>query len=626
MRIGNVLWGRPLASNEEDQQKVGVVEGVPILGLDALASAAYGPEAALSMLIPLGVAGATFALPVMGVIMAALAILYFSYRQTQNAYPGGGGSYTVAKENLGTTASLLAAASLLIDYVLVVAVGISAGVGALVSAVPALHPYIVWLCVGLLVLITVVNLRGVRESALTFAVPTYGFILLLVVTIAWGVTKTVMAGGRPLPVEPIPFAPAATGSVSLWLLVRSFANGCTAMTGVEAVSNGMMVFREPRVKNAQRTLTVIIAVLVLLLAGIAYLASAYGILAMPAEAAGYQSVVSQLVGAVSGRGAFYYVTIGFVLAVLALSAQTGFADFPRLCRLLAVDDFLPHAFAARGRRLVYSGGIVVLALMSATLLVAFKGLTEGLIPLFAVGAFSAFTLSQAGMVLHWQKLRTGRWRLSLAISLVGCVSTAVALVVILAAKFREGAWIVTLLVPVLLVLFQGTKRHYGKVAHATHSERAITTTKTRAPIVIVPVQRWSSISQRALSFAVQLGGDVTAVHISHDTSATSQLKEDWSRYVEQPMTGSELKEPCLVILRSPYRHVLGPILDFIRETRLAMPDRELAVVIPELVETRWWQHLLHNQRALALKAALLFGGDNRTVVINIPWYADRVTR
>lgn len=620
MSLTNWLWGRPLASREEEHQKVGVAEGIPILGLDGLASAAYGPEAALAMLIPLGVAGVAYALPVTGVIVAALIILYFSYRQTQAAYPSGGGSYTVAKTNLGTTAGLLAAASLMLDYVLVVAVGISAGVGALVSAVPALHPYMVWLCLGILALITIVNLRGVRESGVVFALPTYGFIVLMLITIGWGVSKSIMAGGKPIPVEPIPFAPEATASVGLWLLMRAFANGCTAMTGVEAVSNGMMVFKEPRVRTAQRTLTLIIAVLILLLTGIAYLASAYGILAMPAESTGYQSVISQLVAAVAGRGLFYYVTIGFVLAVLALSAQTGFADFPRLCRLLAIDDFLPHSFATRGRRLVYSGGIVVLAVMAAILLIVFKGLTEGLIPLFAVGAFSAFTLSQAGMIVHWRRERTGHWKLSLAVNLVGCIATIIALAVILVAKFAEGAWIVALLVPLLLALFKGVQRHYRSVAIATRCARPFSVAETKPPAVILPIQRWSTISERALSFAVQLSSDVTAIHISHDEASTAQLKEDWMRFIEEPLAQSAIRTPSLLIVPSPYRHVLSPMLEYIWEMRRVKSGRDLAIIIPELVETRWWEHLLHNQRALALKAALLFSGDNRTMVISVPWY------
>ncbi|MBC7529802.1 MAG: APC family permease, partial [Chthonomonadaceae bacterium] len=384
------ILGKPLATHEEEGQRVGVFAGIPMLGLDALASSAYGPEAALTLLIPLGAMSFNYITPIIGVILVLLIILYFSYRQTIAAYPDGGGSYTVAKENLGTKAGLLAAASLLLDYVLTVAVGISAGVGALVSAVPFFHSYTLSLCLLILVLIAVINLRGVRESGLAFALPTYVFIVSLFAVLIIGLYKTLVSGGHPVPLHALPLVPPATVGVTLWLLMRSFASGCTAMTGVEAVSNGVSAFANPGVKNAQKTLTAIVALLGLLLGGIAYLCRVYRIGAMNSEDAGYDSVISQLVSAIVGRGFFYYVTIGSVLAVLALSANTGFADFPRLCRLISQDNFLPHAFGNRGRRLVYSLGIIVLTVFSGALLIAFGGLTDRLIPLFAVGAFGAF--------------------------------------------------------------------------------------------------------------------------------------------------------------------------------------------------------------------------------------------
>ena len=392
MALLDKLLGRPLASHEEEGQKVGVVAGVPMLGLDALSSSAYGPEAALTLLLPLGLLGLRYIGPIILVILAILAILYFSYRQTIAAYPTGGGSYTVASENLGVQWGLLAAAALLLDYILNVAVGISAGIGALVSAVPVLHDYILILCLATLGLLTVVNLRGIRESGMAFVLPTYLFVGSLGAVLGLGIFKTLTHGGHPVPVIPPPALPAATASVGLWLLMRSFASGCTAMTGVEAVSNGVSVFAEPAVPRAQRTLTVIVVILGILLAGIAYLGKAYGIGATDPDKAGYQSVISQLVSAVIGRGFCYYVTIGSVLTVLALSANTSFADFPRLCHLIAEDDFLPHAFAHKGRRLVYSLGITILAGFSALLLILFGGITDRLIPLFAVGAFLAFTL------------------------------------------------------------------------------------------------------------------------------------------------------------------------------------------------------------------------------------------
>ena len=416
MSLLDYLLGRRLATYEEGEQRVGVIAGIPMLGLDALGSAAYGPEAALTLLIPLGAAGVSYIGPISTLIIVLLMVVYFSYRQTIAAYPHGGGSYTVAKDNLGTTAGLFAAAALLLDYVLVVAVGISAGVGALVSALPDLQPHTLSLCLAILLLITIVNLRGVRESGLAFMAPTYLFIVSLLSVLAIGVVKTMLAQGHPVPVEAPAALPAATTAASLWVLMRAFASGCTAMTGVEAVSNGVTAFREPAVPHAQRTLTAIIGLLAVMLAGIAYLCHVYTIGATEPGQAGYQSILSQLVAAVVGRGVFYYITIGSVLSVLALSANTGFADFPRLCRVIAGDGFLPSGFAHRGRRLVYSQGIIVLAVLSAGLLIAFGGITDHLIPLFAIGAFLAFTLSQAGMVVHWWRLGGAHAKKSMAIN------------------------------------------------------------------------------------------------------------------------------------------------------------------------------------------------------------------
>jgi len=350
------LLGKPIASSHEEQHKVAVWAAIPMLGLDALGSAAYGPEAALTLLIPLGAAGLWYVGPISAVIIALLVVLYLSYKQTMAAYPHGGGSYTVAKENLGVRAGLFAAAALLVDYVLTAAVGISAGVGALVSAVPGWLPYILPICLVVLVLITIVNLRGIGESGTAFALPTYVFIFSLLGVIGVGVYRSIVTGGHPNPVVVPPPLPAALATANIWLLAKSFASGCTAMTGVEAVSNGISIFAKPAVKRAQQTLAIIVLLLGVMLAGIAYLSNVYHIGATDPDGKNYQSILSQLTAAVVGRGPLYFVTIGSVLSVLALSANTAFADFPRLCKLLAEDDFLPRAFATRGRRLVYSGG------------------------------------------------------------------------------------------------------------------------------------------------------------------------------------------------------------------------------------------------------------------------------
>ena len=493
MSLFDRLLGRALATNEEEGEKIGVGAGIPILGLDGLSSAAYGPEAALAILLPLGTVGLAYLVPVTGTILALLAILYFSYRQTIAAYPSGGGSYIVAKENLGTTAGLVAAAALMLDYVLNVAVGISAGVGALTSAFPALQPHTLALCLVTLALITFVNLRGARESGLVFGVPTYVFIVSLLLVLCWGLAEVVGHGGRAVPVVSPPVLPPPAEAVGLWLLLRAFASGCTAMTGVEAVSNGISAFADPAVKLAQRTLTAIVAVLGLLLAGIALLCRAYHVGAMDQEQTGYQSVLSQLVGAVAGRGAVYYVTMGSVLVVLALSANTSFAGFPRLCQMVARDGFLPPVFGQLGRRLVFSAGIVILAGMAGVLLVIFGGITDRLIPLFAVGAFGAFTLSQAGMVRHWQT-RPGEKgaRLSLAINATGAVATGLALAIILVAKFAEGAWVTLLLIPAAVLLFRAIKAHYDAVARDTACPQALDW-QLQAPLVVVPIDEWISL-------------------------------------------------------------------------------------------------------------------------------------
>ena len=403
MSFFDVLVGKPLATSEERAEHIGPIAGIPVFGLDALSSAAYGPEAALTLLIPLGLAGIAHIVPISLAIIVLLTIVYVSYLQTIDAYPHGGGSYTVASENLGASAGLFAAAALMIDYILNAAVGISAGVGALVSAFPRLEPHTLALCLAILLILTLINVRGVKDTGTAFLIPTYLFVGTLLIVILVGTVRTLIAGGHPAPIVEPPHLPVSASMLSLWLLAKVFASGCTAMTGVEAVSNGVNAFREPTQKNAKRTLTIIIVLLMIFLAGIAVLCRAYSIGATDPGAPGYQSILSQLTAAVMGRSWFYYVTIGSILAVLALSANTSYADFPRLTRAIAMHDYLPHVFMIRGRRLLYSHGIVALVGFTALLLLVFGGVTDRLIPLFAIGAFLAFTLSQAGMVMHWKR-------------------------------------------------------------------------------------------------------------------------------------------------------------------------------------------------------------------------------
>jgi len=616
----DILLGKPLATSDERAEQIGASAGIPIFGLDALSSAAYGPEAALTLLIPLGAAGVAYILPVSLSIIALLAIVYFSYRQTIAAYPGGGGSYTVASENLGRYPGLLAASALLIDYILVAAVGISAGVGALVSAVPQLQPHTLAMCLAILAMVTLVNLRGVREAGLLFMVPTYAFLGSLLIAIAIGVTKTVFAGGHPMPVVPPPsIVGPASVAVSMWLLLQVFSNGCTAMTGVEAVSNGVKAFREPTVPNAQRTLTVIIGLLAVLLAGIAYLIRAYGIQATDPGLPGYQSVISMLVAAVVGRGIFYYFTIGSVLVILSLSANTAFADFPRLCRAVAHDGFLPHSFGYRGRRLVYSQGIYVLAVLAAILLVIFQGVTDRLIPLFAIGAFLAFTLSQAGMVGHWKR-NPGRGAVrSMFVNGLGAVTTGATLVVVLLAKFTSGAWVSVLLIAGIMSTMLWVRRHYSNVEKEIQLVTPLQIENLGSPIVIVPIQAWSSVSERAMQFALTLSPEIHAVHVGAEEE-TTDLKDNWQRLIADPVTKAGGTPPTLEILDSPFRLTLKPILDYVVGMEAKNPGRQIAVVVPELVERHWYHYPLHNQRAELLKALLLIRGSRNIVLINVPWY------
>jgi amino acid transporter len=626
MNIINLIFGKPLKTSEERAEQIGPTEGIPIFGLDALSSAAYGPEAALSLLIPLGLLGVHYLVPVTAAIIALLVIVFFSYRQTIEAYPSGGGSYTVARFNLGTFWGLLAAAALLADYILTAAVGISAGVGALISAVPKLLPHTMAMCLGILLVITIVNLRGVKDAGVAFLLPTYLFVGCLGITIAGGVIRTLMAGGHPMPANPLPPPPAQLQGVTFWLLLRVFASGCTALTGVEAVSNGVRAFREPRVKNAQISLTIIIAILAVMLAGISYLVKIYGIVATGPGKPGYESILSMLIAAVFGKGVFYYLSIVSILFVLSLSANTAFADFPRLCRAISQNNYLPHGFGQRGRRLVYTYGIVVLALLTGVLLFLFGGVTDRLIPLYAVGAFLAFTLSQAGMVRHWWKVRCGSWARFAFINGLGAFVTGITVVVVLVAKFAEGAWLTLLFIPLTLVLFQRVRGHYHSVAIATRSTSPVQPPLHETPpLVVIPIDRWSAIAKQGLEFALRLSPEVTAVHVEPGEHATL-LEEDWQRYVVEPYRGAGMKPPELAMLPSPYRFVVIPIVEYVLKVAEAHPDRKIAVVIPEFVEDRWYEYFLHNQRARLLQWVLMAKGNRRIYTVSSPYYLSEKER
>jgi amino acid transporter len=619
VNIIDTLFGRPLATEEEKAERIGWFKGIPIFGLDALSSAAYGPEAALTLLIPLGMAGSRYVWPITIGIVILLGIVYFSYRQTIAAYPQGGGSYTVATENLGEGTGLLAAAALMIDYVLTAAVGISAGVGALVSAVPSLQPHTLELCLAILILITIINLRGVQETGGVFLLPTYIFIACLLGLIAIGLFKTVAAGGHPMPVVTLPKLSGATATVSAWLLLRTFSSGCTAMTGVEAVSNGVMAFRDPTDKNAKLTLTIIIGILIVMLLGIAFLVPAYGIAATDPGQPGYDSVLSQLLAAVTGRGVFYWLSIGSILIVLSLSANTAFADFPRLARAIAQNGYLPHAFVLRGRRLVFAQGIYSLALLTGLLLIIFRGVTDRLIPLYAVGAFLAFTLSQAGMVMHWKRHGGAGSGRSMFVNGLGALATGITTAVVLVAKFIDGAWITVLLIPLLIVMMRSVKRHYGLVGLEINTTKPVDTAGLDEPIVLLPLDRWSLVAAKALRYAWTLSKEIHVLHV-HFGEETQSLCRNWGEMVEKPALEAKLPLPKLIVLDSPYRFIVKPIVDYAIRLQIEHPDRNITMLIPELVESHWWHYLLHNNRPEAIRALLLFNGNQRITVASIPYH------
>ena len=625
MKLLDLILGRPLASSEDQQERVGSIAGVSVFGLDALSSAAYGPEAALTVLIPLGAAGLGFGLPITIAVSVILAIVYFSYRQTIAAYPGGAGSYTVAKENLGDRAGLLAAVALMIDYTLNVAVGISAGIGALVSALPGLQPYTLWLCLAVLALLAFMNLRGLRESGLAFMPPTYLFVGCLGIVILLGVFQAAITGQHPQAVLAPPPATQVKETISLWLFLKAFAAGCTAMTGVEAVSNGVQAFREPVVGSARKTLTLIVAILILLLLGVAYLVQVYHINATDPGSSQYQSILSLMTQAVVGRGVFYFLTMAAVLLVLCLSANTSFADFPRVCRTIAQDGYLPYSFTIRGRRLVFTEGVVLLTTLSAILLMVFNGVTDRLIPLFAVGAFLAFTLSQGGMVMHWLKKKQPGVAGSVILNAIGAVATGITFFIVIVTKFAEGAWVVLLVLPGLYLFMLLIHRHYTKVGDELALTGPIKLKQPRPMIAVIPIMTLNSLAEKALQLAYSLSEEVSVVHIERENSQRD-FCEEWDRQIQPAIGRANLPMPHLEVIQSPFRHVVAPTLEYIWRLEKDNPDRTIAVLIPQLIESHWYYSFLHNQRAAILRTVLLLKGLNRIVIVNVPWHIQKRER
>jgi amino acid transporter len=601
-QIKRLLVGEPIPSHLAHHERLSKVTGLAILSSDALSSVAYATEEILRVLILAGLAVLTLSNTIALVIAAILAIVVFSYRQTIHAYPSGGGAYIVAKDNLGEMPSLIAAAALLIDYVLTVAVSIAAGVAAITSAMPQWHAYRVEMTLAFVGILMLGNLRGIRESGQIFAVPTYFFIVSLLGLIALGAWHAVTGTITPV-VAAEPLHPIGR-PLTLFLILTAFSNGCTAMTGVEAVSNGVPAFKPPEAKNAAATMLIMAVLSITMFVGITLLANAYHI--VPSQ---QETVVSQIArGVFGGRGILYYVVQIATMLILVLAANTAYADFPRLASILARDTFLPRQFMNQGDRLAFSNGIVGLSAFAAILLLIFGGDTHALIPLYMIGVFVSFTLSQAGMVIHWKKLGGPGWHTSAFINGFGALVTGLVLLVVATTKAHEGAWIIILLIPVQVYLFRITRKHYAMVATQL-SLKDWKPGERRHNTVIVPISGLQRAVVEALRYARSLSDDVQAVYVNVDPAGTEAVKRDWARWGEGVR---------LVVLESPFRSLMEPLLEHIEQTQSANPEDYVTVILPEFLPARWWHHLLHNQRALLIKGALLF--RKHIVVTSVPFH------
>ncbi|HVL25659.1 MAG TPA: APC family permease [Thermomicrobiales bacterium] len=605
-----ILIGAPLTTASAIHERLTKVKALAVLSSDALSSVAYATEEILRVLVLAGLGAMSLSLPIGAAIVMLLIIVGFSYRQTIKAYPHGGGSYIVAKDNLGETPALVAGGALLVDYILTVAVSISAAVAAMVSAVPELHDHLVLVGLAFVIIITVLNLRGIRESGSIFAVPTYLFLVGIAIMLIIGFVRNAATGFEVH--EPDREVVVGTSTVGIFLILRAFASGCAALTGVEAISDGVPAFKPPEWKNARTTLTVMIAILAVTFSGITFLAHQYGAVPLPQEEAGYETVVSQIARGVFGgtNAAYYYIQFA-TMSILVLAANTAYSDFPRLSYFMARDRYMPSQFTFRGDRLAYTTGIITLGVLSATVLAIFGGETERLIPLYAVGVFTSFTLSQFGMVMRWQRRRGPGWRSGRFINALGAVATGIVAFVVAFTKFTHGAWMVIVLIPVLVLVFKAIHRHYDE---ATSELAALTPTRSEdiSHVVVVPIAALNRVARQTLAYARSISDNVTAIHISDDEEAIEKMRDEWNETVPGVP---------LVIIESPYRSLVGPLLTYLDEIQKQAPQSTLTVVLPEYIPRHWWEQILHNQTALRIKAALLFRPG--TVVTSVPYHLER---
>lgn len=602
--------GRPLATSEEGNQRLTKVIALAVLASDAISSTAYATEEILHVLVPVAaMAALDYLIPISLVVMVLLVVVIASYRQTIYAYPSGGGSYVVSKENLGETPALVAGASLLTDYVLTVAVSISAGVAAITSAFEGLSQYRVELCLAGIAILAFANLRGLKESGRVFAGPTYLYVMTMGGLIVYGLYRSYFGGLDPLPVDgdglrQLTGEGAVFSGVTAFALARAFSSGAVALTGIEAISNGVPAFRKPESRNAAITLVWMGAILALFFFGISVLAQR-----LQPTVSEDVTVLSIIARAVFGGGPLFFLLQAATALILFMAANTAYADFPRVASILARDGFMPRQLGNRGDRLVFSNGILVLSVIAALLIVVFGGITTALIPLYAVGVFTGFTLSQLGMVRHHQAEREAGWGRNAVVNGVGAVATLAVLLIVVVSKFTIGAWVPVVVIPLIVVLLRAVHRHYqrvGQLLAVPDGYRAVPHTHT----IVVLVARVHQGVLAALTYAESLGGDrLVALSVAAEEGDSERIREDWRRYGI---------ETALVVVHSPYRDLTQPVLRYLDEIDAQHGNDIITVIVPEFVLDKWWEHLLHNQSALVLKTRLLF--RRNTVVISVPFH------
>ena len=612
-KVKRALIGAPLTTAAAAHERLTKVKALAVLSSDALSSVAYATEEILRVLLVAGGLGALgVSLPVGAAIVALLLIVGVSYRQTIKAYPHGGGSYIVAKDNIGDLPALTAGAALMTDYVLTVSVSIAAAVAAIISAFPELHTHRVLIGIAFILLVTILNLRGIRESGSIFAVPTYLFIGGMFALIGIGFIRNALDGFVVHHPPPMAGQLAGTGALGVFVIMKAFSSGCSAITGVEAISDGVPAFQKPEWVNARKTLTIMIGILAFMFGSITILAHQYGAYAMEASDSGYQTVVSQIAASIfGGRNAAYYYIQFSTMAILVLAANTAFSDFPRLAYFLARDRFLPKQFTFRGDRLAYTTGIVTLGLFAGFVYSIANGEVEHLIPLYALGVFTSFTISQYSMFVRWRRRREPGWQSGQVINLVGAAVTGLVAAVVAITKIPEGAWAAVVVIVLLILMMRAIHKHYSRADVELAAQTPLDPAKIDHT-VIVPISAVNRIARQTLAYARSISDTVTAVHITDDEESIERMREEWTKL------GIDIP---LVIIESPYRALVSPLMKYIDEVDKQRPNDTITVVLPEFIARHWWEHLLHNQTALRIKASLLFRPG--TVVTSVPYHLER---